>query len=128
MGSLEAINPYIRQMDYSAAMLDPIFNSLSVAATLVCPFHVEPHEIRVVDKTAGIEVPDMQSAILTVRPAAYVRAKELTAKNIDPKDLDNAALTMNGKEWRVEAARPVPVPNGGEAAGQYEMILVEVYS
>lgn len=110
----------------SAILYDPIYLGTGVDAELDLLGETDSYEIRVIDKTSGVEVQEAGAMVPTLRPVAYVRATELAARGVDPKDLDGGTLTMNGRSWRIEATQERPVPYGGAAKGEYGMILIEV--
>ena len=111
---------------FAAIMLDPIYVAHGVDAEITLLGSTDPVTLRLVDKTSGVEIQESGEAVQTVRPVAYVRATELIEKGIDPDDLDGATLDMNSKSWRVESVQTKPVPWGGAASGEYQMILLEV--
>lgn len=80
-------------------------------------------DVAVIDKTIGIEIGgDGDAGLQTIRPAAYVRMATLTANSLDRSDLDNGILTINGKDWRIEAHVLRPSPDG-ELKGEVCMLL-----
>ena len=60
----------------------------------------------------------------TIRPAAIVRMRELTDLGLGREDLEDAALELNDKIWRVKASMPKPAPTG-EADGELYLFLFE---
>lgn len=118
-------------MDYQSLLYDPAYELFGVAAELTPPGWTAGADLTVLDKSAGVVVSGGDGAaaagyeIDAVRPAAIVRAVELSASGIVAgDDLDGAALTMNGRTWRIEAHMPKPSPLG-EGDGEILMILVE---
>jgi hypothetical protein len=79
----------------------------------------------VIDRTSGVEVTEGSSIdVKTIRPAAVVRMRELTDLGLAREDLEDAALDLNGKLWRVKATMPKPAPTG-EADGELYLFLIE---
>ena len=62
--------------------------------------------------------------VKTIRPAAIVRMRELTDLGLGREDLEDAALELNSKLWRVKAYMPKPGPSG-EANGELYLFLIE---
>jgi len=98
-------------IDFDAQLLDPIYDRIGIAATFLSREGVRA-EFKVLDKTAGVEIPDGPIRLQTSRPAACVRVTELIEKNLDPGKMRDGRLTFNGASWNVEATRPKPVPGG----------------
>jgi hypothetical protein len=82
-----------------------------------------PLTLRVIDKTAGVEVFDMNGTP-SLRPAAQVRVSEIDDAAIARSELPGAILDMNGKRWRIESTGPMPTTKG-EAQGQLMLYLIE---
>ena len=53
-----------------------------------------------------------------------VRMRELTDLGLGREDLEDAALELNDKLWRVKATMPKPGPSG-EANGELYTFLIE---
>lgn len=106
-------------IDFSALLLDPIYNELGVEAELEAGGTVT---LTVLDKTEGVmlESPNSPLQMATTKPSACVRMSELAANEIRREDLKNAAITFNGNTWRIVATQPKPVPSG---AGELYLIL-----
>ncbi len=84
-----------------------------------------PHTISAIDRSAGVAVGDPNGVELdTIKPAAVIRATDLAGAGLVTLDLDGAALTMNGKTWRVESWRALPGP-AGEGTGEIMLFLIE---
>lgn len=82
--------------------------------------------IRVMDKTAGIEVQHAGGVVSpTLQPAATVRRPEITALGFEPRDLVNKTLTLNGTSWRIQSWKPRPTPEG-ELTGELLLYLTKV--
>jgi len=108
-------------VDYQALLYDPIYLALGVPATLTLDSG-EVLDAIALDKTAGIDLGLGESNAQTVVPAAVVRARELGAKGVSPKELPNATLLMNGMSWDVRSYRLKPSPLG-ERDGEVYLIL-----
>lgn len=80
--------------------------------------------IRVVDKTAGIEVSPVAGggSMPTVLPAAMVRRSTLDGLGTTAPQLVGTTATLNGVTWNIINYRPSPQPDG-EAGGEYSLIL-----
>src|SRR6266702_2017455 len=78
--------------DFSALLLDPIYDALGVEAELEAAGTVT---LTVLDKTEGVilESPNSPLQMATAKPAACVRMSELAANEILREDLKNAAIT-----------------------------------
>ena len=78
------------------------------------------------DKSAGIAVSHPGDiSIQSLTPACVVRVAALTEAGATAADLEDAELSMNGKNWTVKAARPRPSPTG-EANGELYCFLEEI--
>ncbi len=104
-------------------LLDKIYNSpIGVSATLTSAGG-QSATVTVVDKTAGISIPDARTQIDTIRPIAMVRARELETAGISMSDLSEGSIAFNGAIWRIKDYRPVPSPEG-ETDGEIMLILL----
>ena len=92
---------------------------------IVSDGYSEAFPIRAIDCTSGIEVTEGSGIdVKTIRPAAIVRMRELTDLGLGREDLEDAALELNDKIWRVKASMPKPGPSG-EANGELYLFLIE---
>lgn len=108
-------------IDFGALLYGPIYGVLSVAATLTLNgTDGAVLELTVVDKTAGAAVDFKGADVMTIKPAAMVRATDLA--DVDLADLRDAAITFNGKTWTVMDHEMVPAPTG-EGEGEIRLIL-----
>ncbi|RWI90524.1 MAG: hypothetical protein EOR22_23565 [Mesorhizobium sp.] len=80
-------------------------------------------ELRAIDKTAPAALEFKGADVLDVKPGATVRASSLA--DIEPADLVDCELTLNGVTWRIASHQPLPAPTG-EAAGEIMLILTEI--
>jgi len=111
-------------MDYAAILYDPLYASFATDALIRC-LYSDAFPIRAIDCTSGIEVTEGSGIdVKTVRPAAIVRMRELTDLGLGREDLEDAALELNDKLWRVKASMPKPGPSG-EANGELYLFLIE---
>ena len=81
--------------------------------------------IRVIDKTDGIEISDGgQASTMTIKPAVNVRMTELAVNSLGKDDVDGGVIVLNSKRWTVEAHLMRPSPDG-EAAGEIILLLTD---
>lgn len=104
-------------LDLQGLLYTPVYDTWGVPATGL------GSTVTVLDRTAGISIPDSRTQIETVRPVALVRAAELAAAGISVDDLVDNQITFNGQTWRIKAYRPVPSPEG-ETAGEVMLMLL----
>lgn len=95
---------------------------IAVDAELTIACGDVPIALRSIDKTAPKTNSFKGADVLTIGPAATVRASSLA--NVDLADLKDAELAMNGTTWRVASHQALPAPTG-EAAGEIMLILSE---
>jgi len=111
-------------LDLTALLYDPLYASFGADAVIRC-LYSDAFPIRVIDCTSGIEVTEGSGVdVKTVRPAAVIRMRELTDLGLGREDLEDAALELNDKLWRVKASMPKPGPSG-EANGELYLFLIE---
>lgn len=106
--------------DLDSLRLDPIYQYVGVDADIATEDADET--IRIIDKTAGLEVPLGENAVATVRPCATVRMTELAAKSLALSTLTGATLTFSGSTWRIKDYRLRP-GIGGQSTGEALLIL-----
>jgi hypothetical protein len=109
-------------MDYQAALLDPIYNTVGVPAVLTLFDGQEFTDLTVLDKSAGVDNGDGGVTVQTMVPAAVIRASELVANSIERTQLQNAVLEMNSTTWTVTSFKPKPSPKG-ELDGEVILFL-----
>ena len=111
-------------LNYTDILLAPIYTALGqvIAITLTDQTQIN---VVAIDKTAGIEVAEGSLDVMTVKPAAVVRADDLAELGYAPGDLRDAQFAMNGKNWEVQnwLARPSPA---GEIDGEVYLVLQEI--
>lgn len=107
----------------SELLLAPIFNAFGSDATLLSVYGAR-FTIRAIDRTRGVPVTQNGVDTGTLAPGAAVKAADLAEQNLGLGDLPGSMLALNGKQWTVTAAAPVPGPDG-EANGQVIMFLSE---
>ena len=111
-------------MDYTQLLYAPLYDTFGADAVIRC-LYSDAFPIRAIDCTSGIEVTEGSGIdVKTIRPAAIVRMRELTDLGLGREDLEDAALELNNKLWRVKATMPKPGPSG-EANGELYIFLIE---
>ena len=111
-------------MDLNDLLYRPLYQLFGVEAVIRC-LYGDAFSINVIDRTSGVEVTEGSGIdVKTIRPAAVVRMRELTELGLSRDDLEDAALDLNGKLWRVKATMPKPAPTG-EADGELYLFLIE---
>ena len=111
-------------MDLAALVYNPLYATFGVDASIRC-LYADTFDLRAIDCTSGIAVADGSGVdVKTIRPAAIVRMRELSDLGLGRDDLEDAALELNGKLWRVKATMPKPAPTG-EADGELYLFLFE---
>lgn len=110
-------------IDYKALLLDPIYQTIGVPASVIMPDSDETtyEGLTVIDKTAGVALGDQPVQVESLEPAAAVRAAELSTRGIDPTDLDGAFIEFNGFRWTIKGRHNRPVPSG---ARDGELLLI----
>jgi len=111
-------------MDLNDLLYRPLYGIFGVDAVIRC-LYGDAFPVRVIDRTSGVEVTEGSGIdVKTIRPAAVVRMQELTGLGLGREDLEDAALDLNGRLWRVKATMPKPAPSG-EADGELYLFLIE---
>ena len=111
-------------MDYTQLLYAPLYDTFGADAVIRC-LYSDAFPIRAIDCTSGIEVTEGSGIdVKTIRPAAIVRMRELAERGLSRDDLEDAAIELNGKLWRVKACMPKPGPSG-EANGELYLFLIE---
>ena len=111
-------------MDYTQLLYAPLYDTFGADAVIRC-LYSDAFPIRAIDCTSGIEVTEGSGIdVKTIRPAAIVRMRELSDLGLGREDLEDAALELNSKLWRVKAYMPKPGPSG-EANGELYLFLIE---
>lgn len=108
-------------IDFSAIMLDPIYATLGVDATLTLADGSTSFAITVIDKTEGVNV-GANVEVPTILPAAAIRYSELTENGLNKTDIVGGTLEFNGFEWTITNYRPVPTPSGELSGEVYAML------
>lgn len=112
-------------VDFDAVLYGPLHSVFGTEAVITpTGGTVGPATVTVIDNTRGMALQLKGSDIETVVPVAVVRASALADASLTRSDLRRAALTMNGRTYRIESTMPRPTP-GGEADGEVLMILTE---
>ena len=111
-------------MDYTQLLYAPLYDTFGSDAVIRC-LYSDAFPIRAIDCTSGIEVTEGSGIdVKTIRPAAIIRMRELAERGLSRDDLEDAAIELNGKLWRVKASMPKPGPSG-EANGELYIFLIE---
>ena len=111
-------------MDLDDLLYRPLYNIFGVEAVIRCLYGAS-FTLTVIDRTSGVEVTEGSGIdVKTIRPAAVLRMRQLTELGLSREDLEDAALDLNGKLWRVKATMPKPAPTG-EADGELYLFLME---
>jgi hypothetical protein len=82
----------------------------------------EPVALACIDKTQGVEVWLQGAQTSTVRPAVVTLMDELNELELEPADLENARIEVNGGAWIVKSyyLRPSPL---GQDDGEIYLVL-----
>lgn len=107
-------------LDY-AIMLDPQYTIHGVEAEITVACGEPTYDVTVIDKTNNVRTGE-DGQVLGIEPMACVRVAELDEKGIKRRDLADASISFNGKDWTIRATEPRPVPTG-EASGELLLIL-----
>ena len=111
-------------MDYTQLLYAPLYDTFGADAFIRC-LYSDAFPIRAIDCTSGIEVTEGSGIdVKTIRPAAIVRMRELAERGLSRDDLEDAAIELNDKLWRVKASMSKPGPSG-EANGELYLFLIE---
>lgn len=110
-------------MEFNNTLYAPVYDAFGVEVELACLFGAK-YKLTAIDKTAGIEVGASSVDVGTIRPALAIRASELNDLGLRPHDLEEAIVTMNGKEWTIKTTLMRPSPNG-EKDGEIYAILMD---
>ncbi|MCW2854366.1 MAG: hypothetical protein JWM84_4030 [Nocardioides sp.] len=112
-------------VDFSSLLYGPVYATLGAPALLTLVEGEPGILVTAIDKTSGVEVAGGGSFdVLTIKPAAAVRSRELAALGVALADLDESTLSLNGREWRVRSHMLKPSPQG-ELAGEVYLILAD---
>lgn len=111
-------------ISFSELLYKPIYESLMGTSVVVSCVFGGRFELRGIDKTGGVEVSLAQTEVPTIQPAVIVRVAEMIAVGLNPDDLIDALLTINGASWKVLTFMRKPSPHG-ETDGELYIILQE---
>jgi hypothetical protein len=115
-------------IDFEALMLNPLYATLGVPATLTLPAQDSSDEevqitgLTVIDKTGGLTHGDHDVQIDSLEPACCIRRAELIANEITIAELDGASIAFNGSSWVIKGTPKRPTPNGSRK-GEVLLIL-----
>jgi hypothetical protein len=104
-------------IDWNSALYDPLYSNFGVEAELA------GETVTVIDMTAGVEIDAGNALLPTIKPAAMVRAAELTTAGLTAENLPDAILLLNSNEWTVKNVHPKPGPEG-KGSGEYLLVLI----
>jgi len=110
-------------MDFTSAVLGPVFEAFGVAATL-SPASGGSHSITALDRTRGMEIESFEVGVATVYPVARVRASDLADLSVLVSDLPDGSITLNGTTWAIDYPIERPSPSGA-ADGVVDLVLVK---
>jgi hypothetical protein len=111
-------------------LLDPIYASLGVPATLTVLSITAPLSVTAIDDTAGVVIDQGKLGLQTIHPAASLRRRELTSLGVtQTSELIGGTIslrpgTADQADWRIESYASKPNPSG-ETAGEVQLILVK---
>lgn len=106
--------------DWTAEVLAPLYAEFGVPASLVLDTGTYD-DLTAIDETAGAALPGPVE-VESVRPAACLMVRDLADRGIDPGQLDDGTITLNGKTWTIIAHQMRPSTNG-EADGEVALKL-----
>ena len=110
-------------MDHASLLYDPLYRTFGTPALIRC-LYGGAFALTAIDRTSGVAVTEGSGIdVKTIRPAAVVRVRELKELGLAREDLEDAALDLNGRLWRVKATMPKPAPTG-EADGELYLFLI----
>jgi hypothetical protein len=111
-------------IDFGHLLYSPTYAVFGSSAILRVYGSATMYLVNVIDKTAGVEVTDLNTGLSTLQPAAVVRAADLDALGLLKSQLRRGTLELNSKTWRIEATAPRATP-AGEADGEILLHLTE---
>jgi hypothetical protein len=108
-------------IDFDSLLLGPQYEVFGVDAVLTV--NQTEHEIRAIDMTSGIEISAGPLSMPTIRAAAFCKAADLAALELQPNELVDASLLINGTAYTIKNAAPKPGPNG-KGTGEIMLTLI----
>ena len=99
-------------LSFDAIVGAPVFGVFGVQAVFSIAGVQVP--MTVLDRTRGVELAELNTGMMTVRPAIELRASEVAINGLILADLSKAILTLGGRVWRVEAVQERQSPFGPE--------------
>lgn len=100
-------------IDFSGLMLDPIYNSIGVEASLTL-VDSRQFDLTVLDETGGVTTGN-KIEVPTAKPSAGIRYSELLSLGLTSDDIIRGQLTFNGMTWIIRNRELDPNPNGVRA-------------
>lgn len=111
-------------ISFSELLYRPHYASLYSTSVVVSCVYGGRFELRGIDKTGGVEVALSQTEIPTIQPAVTVMVADMIEVGLNPDDLIDALITVNGSSWKVLTYMRKPSPHG-ETDGELYIILQE---
>lgn len=116
-------------IDFGAVLLDPLYATLGVAATLTVPSVTAAMPVTAIDGTSGVVIEQGKLGLQTIKPVASLRMRELTGLGLVASQLKNGTISLrpgsaDQADWRIESYAIKPNPSG-ETAGEVQLILVK---
>jgi hypothetical protein len=116
-------------IDWGATLLDPLYASLGVAATLTVATLTAPVPVTALDQTKGVEIMQGKLGLQTIKPVCSLRMRELATYSLVPSNLIGGTISLRPStpdqaDWRIESYLTKPNPSG-ETAGEVQLILVK---
>jgi hypothetical protein len=118
-------------IDFSSAVLDPIYLAIGVPAIVTPGATSTPVDMTAMDMTSGVVVTEGKLGLQAIKPACSLRVSELTANGLVPSDLSAGGAgtvtlypgAANEVTWRIESYSPKSSPSG---PGEVQLILIKV--
>ncbi len=105
--------------------LSKMYSATAVDMTFASPNGGAPVTIKARDLTVGVAVQLKNLSMSETKPVVAVRHKDLKGLEIDPADMVDINITLNGKDWRIMSMIPKPWPFG-DALSEVHYALLEI--
>lgn len=110
-------------IDFDGLLYAPLYDAFGVSAVITSVGGIVTEGLTVIDKTAGVAIDEGNGlSFATTKPAACIRASELTSKNLTRAGIKQSTIEFNGGAWTIIAIQPKPNPSGD---GELYLILQE---
>lgn len=106
-----------------AKLLSRRYSAWGIDVTVTNPCTGQDTTLRMIDLTRGVEIGDSAAEVSTVAPTAAVRKAELTAAELEPRDMIGLQIELNGANWAINSHAPKPGPFGAEDGEVYFMLV-----